>query len=66
MVSIRISEKILAAIRENVGEDKILGKFLEEVIYDEAEHSKGKWWSTRAYRDKIESYAEKWQGDHED
>lgn len=65
MVRVKISEQILAAIRENVGQDKTLGKFLEEVLYDEAEHS-GKWWSTRAYRDKIESYAKRWHADHED
>ena len=57
----KINPQILGKIKENSKGDTIVGDFLIDLIYAEVEHTSGWWWK-RVYKEKVKSYAQKWEG----
>ena len=64
MNKIKVNEKILQGIKEKSGEDKVIEKFLIDLIYEEASHS-GVWRWKEIYKQKIEKFSNEWGVTHE-
>lgn len=62
---IKINERILESISEKTRGDKVLRKFINEMLYEELEHP-GQWWFKDTYRKKIKEYSQKWGEKSED
>ena len=64
MSNIKINERILEAIKENSKDDRIIERFLIDLIYEEADHP-GTWWWKEIYKRKVNKLFSKWEGDDE-
>jgi hypothetical protein len=65
MSSRSIHPRIVRKIRQNNAGDKVIGDFLIDLIYEEADHSPG-WWWRKFYIQKVEQYSQKWRNKSED
>lgn len=61
----KINPQVVKKVRENSEGDEVVAEFLIDLIYKEAEHGPGWWWS-RTYRKKVKAYSNKWRDQDED
>ena len=61
MSNIKINERILEAIKENSKGDKVIEKFLIDLIFEEADHP-GSWWWKETDRNKVDKLSSDWEG----
>jgi hypothetical protein len=60
MNNTKINEQIIDGIREHCVNDKIMEKFLIELLFEEAEHP-GQWWWKDTYKKNLEKYSAEWE-----
>jgi len=61
----QINKQILSAVREKTGDDPVLQKFINEMLFEELEHPR-QWWFKEHYKRKIRACSERWDKDNED
>jgi hypothetical protein len=64
MSNIKINERILEGIREKSEGDKVIEKFLIDLIYEEADHP-GNWWWKETYKKQVDKLSSDWEGGDE-
>lgn len=65
MSDAKLNPRILRQLRHNSQDDESVFEFLKELILMEAQNRSG-WWWREPYRNKVEEYATRWRGPHED
>ncbi|TET21461.1 MAG: hypothetical protein E3J71_09640 [Candidatus Stahlbacteria bacterium] len=60
-----LNPRIIEIIKQNCGKDKVISKFLIDLLYEEFEHS-GQWWWAETYKDRIKTYSARWSSPNED
>ena len=60
-----VNEHIIETIKKNSGEDRVVSKFLIDLICEESDHH-GQWWWSEVYKQKIEEYSSRWSPQNED
>jgi hypothetical protein len=61
----KIHSQIVKKIRQNSEEDEVIGDFLIDLFYEEAEHSP-RWHWRKVYNKRVEQYSQDWSDKDED
>ncbi len=64
MEGAKINDRILESIGEKTRSDKIMRKFIHEMLYEELEHP-GQWWFKDPYKKSIKKYSQEWREENE-
>ncbi len=64
MNNIKINEKIIKGIKEKCEGDKVIEKFLIDLLYEETTHS-GQWQWNEIYKKQVDKYSKEWEKTNE-